>query len=274
MLENDGRVESGILPGTEIESHLNELMAGGSVDCVESCSYDMRVGTIFCGLDRISDQTAGSVRSIQIQPGEFVYLYTAEELQLADNVSATAYAINSLSSRGLLVLNPGHVDPGFRGPLTVTAWNLNNQPQTIEVGDKIITVLFTRLSVHAKAFARNRSRDEREKAFTKHVSGEASKGIGELIRNNIRSPIATKEDLDATKRELDSSASNRLALMIAIASMVLAIVGLILAIFSITQSGGEIHQEFHTPQPMVNVSPRSIVPSTTVDKSPKLRVAP
>jgi deoxycytidine triphosphate deaminase len=229
----------GILVGTDIAASLSTLMAGGNEDCVESCSYDMRVGTIFDGNSRIAAGSTHTDKNLQVQPGQFVYIYTLEELTLPSDVSATAYAINALSSRGFLVLNPGHVDPGFRGPLTVTAWNLNNKPQLIEVGERIITVLLARLPKAARPYARNVPRDKRERDFTRHVSTDAARSIADLIQHNTLSPIATKADLEELRQSINGSIANRLTILAAILSVVLGLSGLTVAIIPLIQSVGQ-----------------------------------
>src|SRR6185437_8683197 len=113
---------SGPLTYDDIANELahKRLIIGGELSCVEACSYDMRVGTIFRDGSRIS----GAKGQVILQPGDIVSLFTLEELNLPADIAATAFAINAMSSEGLLVLNPGHVDPGFRGPLTVKAINI------------------------------------------------------------------------------------------------------------------------------------------------------
>ncbi|SFJ07498.1 dCTP deaminase domain-containing protein [Planctomicrobium piriforme] len=266
MDQVEHRPDSGVLTGVEIAACLNELMKFGSGECVESCSYDMRVGTIFRGSDRISHESSHDSKVIQILPGEFVYIYTMEELTLGYDMIATAYAMNSLSSKGLLVINPGHVDPGFRGPLTVTAWNLNNKPQAIEVGDKMITVLFNRLSENANPFSRNKSRVDRERAFTKHVSTEASIGIAQLIEKNSASQLVTNADLEAVKREISNSPLNWI-------SLIIAIVGLIIAILSVFSSDAQVVQQFPASSAILNQPSRPTFNENSSDGSGPIQPA-
>ena len=237
MSDRTDHVSIGILPGTEIRQRIDELIKFGDVSRVESCSYDMCVGTIFRGLSRINCDTQGN-QNVELQPGEFVHIFTKEELTLPADISVTAYAINARSSKGLLVLNPGHVDPGFSGPLTVTAWNLNNRKETIQVGDKIITALFTRLETAAVPYVRNRNRSERESEFTNHVNADASTGIGELIAKNLNRRIATKEDIDALETKLSGAGWAKLNWIIAIASGVVAVASLAVSIIGLWYTAG------------------------------------
>jgi deoxycytidine triphosphate deaminase len=89
-------------------------------------------------------------------------------LNLPDNVAATAYGINGQTSKGLLVINSGHVDPGFIGPLTVTAINLTKEKKIIRVGDPIMTVVFQRLPEATLPYEGNIARVERLHFLTSH----------------------------------------------------------------------------------------------------------
>src|SRR5260370_600345 len=82
----------------------NRLIIGGDAKYVEACSYDMRVGTIF----REGLRIKGLQNQTILQPGDIVSLFTMEELDLPPDVAATAFALNAMSSQGILVLNPGH----------------------------------------------------------------------------------------------------------------------------------------------------------------------
>jgi deoxycytidine triphosphate deaminase len=102
------------------------------------------IGTIFREDQILRAEGGRANERIIIEPGEIVSVLTLEELNLPGDVAATAFAINSQSREGLMVLNPGHVDPGFRGPLSVKAINLRKVPLSIAGGDKIFTVIFER----------------------------------------------------------------------------------------------------------------------------------
>lgn len=113
--------ELGILPAGEILEFIKrkELIKDAVEENVQGCSYDLRIGTIFKD-GRIIKGEQGAGDQVLLEPGEIISLFTLEELLLPNDITATAFAINALSSQGLLVLNPGHVDPGYHGPLTVS----------------------------------------------------------------------------------------------------------------------------------------------------------
>jgi len=157
----------GILNDEAIKSEIKagRLITGADENNIQACSYDMRIGSIFRRGVPIKTLPVQE-EDIQVQPGEVVSLFTLEEVNLPADISATAFAINEMSSQGLLVLNPGHVDPGFSGPLTVRAINIRKNTKTINLGTKIFTVIFERLPVAAAApYSKRISRQEREHNF-------------------------------------------------------------------------------------------------------------
>jgi deoxycytidine triphosphate deaminase len=236
----------GIIGKAEILSHLahGTLITDASPDSVQGCSYDMRIGTIFRGRERIKRDSPHPDKFVQIQPGEIVSILTLEELRLPNDIAAIAFAINLQSSRGLLVLNPGHVDPGFIGPLTVTALNLNKSPLSIELGRKIFTVVFERLPRATQLYSENRPRTDREHDLSQHIQTAASRNVGDLIVANAESPFVSQADLDRSIQELGIHSKDRLnssltytglcvaagGLIVALASLVIAIIAMIVAI--------------------------------------------
>jgi deoxycytidine triphosphate deaminase len=54
-----------------------------------------------------------------LEQGATVVIRTAEIVRLIDNRSAIAFPPSHVSLKGLLMTNPGHVDPGYVGPLSV-----------------------------------------------------------------------------------------------------------------------------------------------------------
>src|SRR5947208_2986327 len=108
-----------------------ELLVNAVNASIQPASYDLRVGTIFREGQIINADHPEHARQFSIQPGELVSIFTLEELKLPADIAGFAFAMNALSSQGLLVLNPGHVDPGYKGPLTVKAINLRKTPISI-----------------------------------------------------------------------------------------------------------------------------------------------
>jgi deoxycytidine triphosphate deaminase len=165
-----------------------KMIVGYDDKRVQPASYDMVVGSIFRNGKIIQDARLNGfvervraklepiignrkIGAILIEPGEVVTMLTKEHLELPPYIAATAHAMNAQSSEGLLVLNPGHVDPGYCGPLTVVALNLRKVPLALHIGDKIFTVVFDKLTEESEKpyVSKLGGRDEFERAANKKV---------------------------------------------------------------------------------------------------------
>src|SRR5882757_9807847 len=184
-----------VLPGQEIESEIKagHLIRNAKLENIEACSYDMRIGTFFLNGQIINAAHGRATEQIILQPGDVLSMFTEEELDLPPGICGTAFPLNSQSSRGLLVLNPGHIDPGFRGPLTVKVLNVRRVPMAVTRGTKIFTVIFERLSAPAsKPYGRFHSREDREREFNSTDVEVAPRSLSELIVVGRDAPFTTQ----------------------------------------------------------------------------------
>lgn len=217
----------GILGKEEIlfEIGNNKLVLGCSnpADRTRGCSFDLSVGTIFWeGRVIRGDQVNPS--QVIVPPGGVVGIFTAEDLALPDDVCATAFAINAMSSRGFLVLNPGHVDPGFVGPLTVKALNIRKTSIAISHGEPIFTVIFQRLDKPTQAYGGNSSRAERERKFNAETVQSSPKTIASMIELDREGPFPARAEVrEMIRRDAINRATLALAFVAALAGVIAAI---------------------------------------------------
>ena len=131
----------------------------GSVD-LEADSYDLSAGkVVWKASSRGSGD--GSVQSIiyedglgierqpkvTVQPGQMVFAVTREEVIMPNNLCGTVYSRNSLAGEGILALNAGHIDPGYRGQVMIRLINMRASPWTLTLGQPIFTIVFESLEV-------------------------------------------------------------------------------------------------------------------------------
>lgn len=189
-----------ILPAQTIRAEIaaNRLIRNADASLVQSCSYDLRIGTIFQSgrsITRMPQQSAGSVDQVELKPGGVISMFTLEELSLPPDVCATVFPLNSQSSRGLLVLNPGHVDAGYSGPITVKVLNISKHEKVLKLGEPIFTVIFDKLEAATLEPYGNSSsnRQQRETVFAENdlnVSpGTLAKLIGEPNDDHVKKLI-------------------------------------------------------------------------------------
>jgi dCTP deaminase len=84
-------------------------------------------------------------------PGQTAVLTTQEHLRMRPNLAAIGFPPSHVSVQGILMTNPGHVDPGFVGPMHLTVINMGRDAYDISVGDGIVTVLFFELDADVAA---------------------------------------------------------------------------------------------------------------------------
>jgi deoxycytidine triphosphate deaminase len=143
---------SGILIKNQIEHAFKNHSLINDYDPVglQSCSYDMRVGTIYKEGKMLEDYSP-----VDIEPGEMITIHTLESLKMPNDIAATVFPINSQSSQGFMVLNPGHIDPGYEGVLTVKAINLTKNRLSRMREDQIFTIIFEKLPSETDGYKKN-----------------------------------------------------------------------------------------------------------------------
>jgi deoxycytidine triphosphate deaminase len=188
--------QTGVLHYGDIKTEIDagRLIDFATADSIQAASYDMRVGTIFRNGRRITDSSPE--KQLQLEPGEIVTILTHEELKLPADMIATAFAINTMSSLGFLVLNPGHVDPGYIGPLTVKAINIRKVSFTINIFDKIFTVIFERLSsASPKPYTKRVDRKQKEHDLSDFDNAFSPQSLTQLVFDDGKHQFTTAEDV-------------------------------------------------------------------------------
>jgi deoxycytidine triphosphate deaminase len=136
-------------------------LSDGKFD-VEADSYDLSAGTAV-RKERDSGGEKGNVTTVShmpgsplseqptvtVQPGQMIFVVTSESVLCPTDLCATVYSRNSLAAEGILLLNAGHVDPGFEGPIVIRLINLRMTPWTLTLGTPIFTIVFQTIDVAA-----------------------------------------------------------------------------------------------------------------------------
>jgi deoxycytidine triphosphate deaminase len=126
----------------------------------QPCSLDVRIGCIQIpaedndrGVLTVSKPGSEHV----LVTGATAILTTSEILNMPANIAAIGFPPSHVSIRGLLMTNPGHVDPGYHGPMHFTVINMSRSPFALRIGDAICTVLFFQLDNPVSADWRSRA---------------------------------------------------------------------------------------------------------------------
>jgi dCTP deaminase len=125
---------------------------------VQPSSLDFHIGEIYVP-GRPPDQ-AGKPASVAdryvLSSGQTVVIQTLEKISLPPELAGFGFPPSRISSQGILLTNPGHIDPGYEGHLHLTAINMARESFEFRKGDVIATVVIAELGATPKADFRAR----------------------------------------------------------------------------------------------------------------------
>jgi len=111
---------------------------------IQPASVDLTIGEIY--VPGIPQNSLGGINAprqhLSLQQGHTAVVRTRECLSVPNWVAAFGFPPSTVSLQGLLMTNPGHIDPGFIGQMHFTVINMGNAPYKLEVGDKIVSLSF------------------------------------------------------------------------------------------------------------------------------------
>jgi dCTP deaminase len=148
------RVDRGLLTvaGSPLPSSDLEL---GKDSLVQPSSLDMRIGKIFLP-ERGQNDEGGTNKGLGyhlLPPGATAIVETKEEIAMPPDLAAFGFPPTEVSTAGVLMTNPGHVDPGYQGTLKFTLINMSRQPFGLAEGGKIVTLLLIPLNPPDKTWS-------------------------------------------------------------------------------------------------------------------------
>lgn len=85
-------------------------------------------------------------KSHSIDPGETVILEINEIFSLSSDISGIVFPKNTLSKNGIIMTNPGHVDPGYNGILTLYLVNMSKETFNLREQDAVARLLLFKTS--------------------------------------------------------------------------------------------------------------------------------
>lgn len=115
---------------------------------VQPCSLDLHIGEIFQpGIKPGKPGSAGNPKSeLVLRTGQTAIIATKESIHLPANYAGFGFPPSDVSSRALLMTNPGHVDPGYKGTLQFTVINMGRGDYVLRSKDRIVTMLIFKLN--------------------------------------------------------------------------------------------------------------------------------
>ncbi|MDA8520125.1 dCTP deaminase domain-containing protein [Acidovorax sp. NCPPB 4044] len=134
-----------LLTYTELSDYVAKykLLKGVKESNIRGCTVDLTVGAIY--VPGSSPDKLGSITKPReewsLAQGATVVIKTSEKFLLGGRHAAVVFPASSVSLKGLLMTNPGHVDPNFEGHLHVTVINMGLQPFSLKKGDRLLRTM-------------------------------------------------------------------------------------------------------------------------------------
>jgi len=115
---------------------------------VQPASLDLTVGGIFLPCNEDQNTAAPPLGRTQfvLKPGRTAIVLTQEEVKMPPDLVALGFPPSRVSVQGILMTNPGQIDPGYQGPLRFTVINMGSKEYVLRKGDAIVSLVILRLT--------------------------------------------------------------------------------------------------------------------------------
>jgi len=143
---NDTEISAELGKGIQITNYSKETPPFGKDAQIQPSSFDLTIGKIFVPQGQEDEGPIEPQSGYILKPGRTVVVISHEEIKLSAEFAGFGFPPARISRQGLLMTNPGHIDPGFDGPLSFTVINMGSKNFTLSRGDVIATLLFFRLN--------------------------------------------------------------------------------------------------------------------------------
>jgi len=120
---------------------------------VQASAIDLHIGQIFIPGTKKDDE-GGEKKpksSHWLQTGETAVVTTKEVLHFPPDLAGLGFPPSRVSFKGLLMTNPGHVDPGYQGVMRFTVINMAKEAYHLGAGDRIVRLLLFKMEYGAEA---------------------------------------------------------------------------------------------------------------------------
>jgi dCTP deaminase len=147
------RVQDGIFGDVDLDG----IDWKSSKSPIQAATLDLSIGKIIVP-EKDPCQYGGLSKPFEsgnyaVPPGSTVVVETREQLDIPSNLAGFGFPPASVAVNGLLMVNAGFIDPGYKGGLSLTLINMGKEPYTLEVGRKIFTTQWFQLDEDTKVEA-------------------------------------------------------------------------------------------------------------------------
>jgi dUTP pyrophosphatase len=137
-----------------------KLIEDFSMDCLEGCGYDLRLGRIYelnggasLGVDyrNLPKIKEKDFQKYTLNPGEYILIETLEKINMPSYLAARILSRSTLFRSGAALLT-ALVDPGYQGTLTMGLINHGRTEFSIQKNSKIAQIVFEEIEGETKEY--------------------------------------------------------------------------------------------------------------------------
>ena len=133
-------------------SELINITASSISPKIRGCSIELHIGPIYRpGIEAGKEGSATNPHRlpVSLEQGDTAVIETVESFKLDNLHAAFVFPSSHVSIQGLLMTNPGHVDPGYSGSLHVTVINMGREPFSLQPGQPFLRAFIHKLDAPA-----------------------------------------------------------------------------------------------------------------------------
>jgi len=162
---------------------------------IRGCSVDLHVGEVYQP-GAVAQSPGSAITPYRLQlvlnEGETAVIQTVERFKLDAEHAAFVLPVSTVSVQGLLMTNPGHVDPGYEGPVHVTVINMGRKPFAIQPKMRFLRAFIYKLDQPAAS-----PRTSANSANTGVTQELLEKLSPDFLSVNTRAASAAKKEVEA-----------------------------------------------------------------------------
>lgn len=222
LLPNSTKVflEQGLM-GMLSDESIQNLMRNGwlipSGDPIRAreCSYSCLPGRGFAAGEEskpIDFTKLGGGEDYFVLPGQMIWIRTSDRVKLPNDIVAFWWQTNSLSRKGLMLVNMSMVEPGYEGDLACLFVNTGKTPILITPQTVIAKLVFSRVDGRVRnPYSNRQSREEYDAKIRELAAGQPKTFLrvadlaNELQRKLNESLDEVRSAVTAGKSEVQSS---------------------------------------------------------------------